>query len=341
MSKAVTMRDIAKELNISVVSVSKALSDRDGVSDSVRKMIKDKALEMGYLYVAPGTDQKESKTVGVIVSHSYISDNAFYSKLYQILVMEFARINYSCILEIINDKDEVEGNLPNVVLSGKVDGLVVLGPMLKGMLHTISMTSIPCIYLDTYSTDNNEDAVVSDNLYGSQLVTNYLIAKGYKNIAFVGSIVATNSIMDRYLGYYKSLLKHQMAVREDYLIPDRSTDGNIFSEFVLPAKMPDAFVCNCDETAYKLMQYLKSKGYSIPEDVAVVGYDDYIWATVCNPQLTTFRVDMEAMGKATSELMEQKLTHKEIGTGRKVISGEIVIRDSVGDKRKKEYKEIM
>ena len=332
MSKKVTMRDIAKELNISVVSVSKALSSREGVSEKVREQIKCKADEMGYVYMNSGAAMT-SHNFGAVVSQSYISDNAFYSKLYQNLVIEFGKMNASCMLEIMNHYDERNAVLPNLLMSNKVDGLIILGPLENECLRKIVMTDIPCVLLDTYLVDANVDSVVSDNVYGSHVLTNYLIAKGHKKIAFVGSIEQTNSIMDRYLGYYKSLLINNMPIKEDYLIRDREKDGYIFNEFKLPKDMPDAFVCNCDESAYRLVEYLKKLNYKIPEDISVVGFDDYLYSSICNPQLTTFRVNMEKMGRAAAESMEEKVNNKGYNGSRKVISGDIVIRDSVADRR--------
>lgn len=333
MSKKVTMRDIAKEMNISVVSVSKALSSKEGVSEKVREQIKKKADEMGYVYINPSAGDSISRNFGVLVSQSYISDSAFYSKLYQNLVMEFGKANYACMLEIISHQDEKAGNMPNMLIGKKVDGLIILGPIEKECLKKIIMTDVPTVFLDSYMADSNIDCVVSDSVYGSHMLTNYLIAKGHKKIAFVGNIESTNSIMDRFLGYYKSMLQSGMKIREDYIIKDRGADGLLIN-FPFPKDMPDAFVCNCDEVAYKTVERLKEEGYRVPEDVSVVGFDDYIFATICNPQLTTFRVNMQMMGQAAVEIIENKMSDRNYHLGRKVICGDIVIRDSVADRRK-------
>ena len=100
-------------------------------------------------------------------------------------------------------------------------------------------------------------------------------------------------------------------------------------EFKLPEDMPDAFVCNCDETAYHLVKFLQKKGLRIPEDASVVGFDDYIFATFCDPKLTTFSVDMREMSRAAVGLMEEKIKNPNTDRIRRVISGEIIIRDSV------------
>nr|MCR5500423.1 substrate-binding domain-containing protein [Acetatifactor sp.] len=126
-------------------------------------------------------------------------------------------------------------------------------------------------------------------------------------------------------------MQHHLPIRQDYLLPDRTADG-LFKEIELPDDMPEAFVCNCDEIAYRLAEQLKKKKVRIPEDVSVVGFDDYIFATLCTPQLTTFRVDMEEMSRVAVQLMVDRLKTPHKVSGRRVISGEIIIRDSVADR---------
>ncbi|MBR6308158.1 MAG: LacI family DNA-binding transcriptional regulator [Lachnospiraceae bacterium] len=327
MSKNVTMRDIARKMNISAVSVSKAISGHEGVSDSLRAEILKVADELGYNY-APKSAEK-SLSIRVMVSETYFSDNSFYSRLFGCLASEFMKKGHDCTLEILSHKNENGGELPGGIASGAADGVIVLGPVLKPCMDKVLHLDMPVVFVDNYTPEDIIDCVVGDNVYGSHMLTTYLINKGHKKISFVGTVNATNSITDRYLGYVKALMQHGIAAREDYLIPDRNDDGILTDEFNLPADMPDAFVCNCDETAYHLVKFLQKKGYKIPEDISVVGFDDYIFATFCDPKLTTFSVDMREMSRAAVSLMEEKIKNPGIDRIRRVISGEIIIRDSV------------
>ena len=331
MSKEVTMRDIAARLNVSAVSVSKAISGKEGVSDSVRELILKTAAEMGYKYTSKSSEEAVHYNVGVIVSQTFISDSAFYSKLFQNLAIEFGKAGHSCTLEILSHRDEREGYLPVGVAGEHMDGVIVLGPISDICMSKVLRIETPCVFVDNYTPDDNADCVVSDNVYGSHMLTNYLIKKGHRKIAFVGTVTATNSIMDRYLGYLKSLMASGIEVRPDYILPDRDEKGYL-KDIDIPADMPEAFVCNCDEVAYHLVEQLNKKNVKVPEDVSIVGFDDYIFATISKPQLTTFRVDMEEMSRVAVELMVDKLKNPHSYHGRKMISGQIVIRDSVREK---------
>ena len=93
--------------------------------------------------------------------------------------------------------------------------------------------------------------------------------------------------------------------------------------------MPTAFVCNCDETAYKLVNQLKNAGYSVPEDISVVGYDNHIYSTICNPRLTTLDVNSRVMSTEAVDIILHKIRDVNYRRGRTLVTGKLVRRESV------------
>ena len=330
MGKNITMKDVANQLGVSTVTVSKALSDREGVSDSVREMIKQKADEMGYRYNFLGKSMKEGMNynVGVIVAEQFMHESAFYAKMYQTISTELLNYNYFGILEVVTEEDELECNLPKLLQNNKVDGLIVLGQMNRTYIEGITTSGIPFIFLDFSDECFPVDTIVSDNFYGAFEITMHLIAKGHKRIGFVGNIHATTSIMDRYIGYYKALRQNRLELKEEWILSDRDDHGR-FIPIQLPTDMPTAFVCNCDEVAYQFIRQLKSSGYRVPEDISVVGFDNYIYATISDPQISTVEVNVEAMSEAAVNSILRRMKHPALDYSRKIISGRIIIRDSV------------
>ncbi len=338
MAKQVTMKDIAKALNISTVSVSKALSGKEGVSVEVREKIKNKADEMGYRYSLGIKEISNDKSynIGILIARRYIEDDtAFYSKLYNNMIIKLSSLNYFGIMEILSKEDEEAYIPPNTISNNKVDGIIILGQLKDKYIDLINHSDVPYIFLDFYDEHSQVDSVVSDNVYGSYLLTNYLIETGHKKIGFIGDIFATSSILDRYLGYYKSLLQHEIMLHEEWVLKDRDENGVLFRNYDFPKEMPQAFVCNCDEVAYIVVERLLEKGYKVPEDISVVGFDDYIYATICKPQLTTFAVDLEIMASMAVESILKSIKGEDFSPGRKVISGNLVIRDSVKERNNK------
>ena len=331
MAKEVTMKDIASELGISTVSVSKALTGRDGVSEEMRALIKNKAKEMGYQYSVTKSGRESKKfIIGVLVEEHFVKDqaSAFYFRMYQKIVMKLSSSNFSAILEILTEDMIANNIVSQVVTDKKVDGIIALGKIKSTYLKKIRDTKLPIVYLDYYDRDMEVPSVITDNTYGTYMLTNLLTASGHTKIAFVGDIFATPSILDRYLGYMRGLIVHGLKVPEDYLICDRDSKGE-YVDLKLPEDMPTAFVCNCDDIAKVLTDKLKKLGYKIPEDISVVGFDNSPIAEYMEPKLTTVEVDMDTMVETASDILIKMISGEGEIHGRKVISGQIKVRDSI------------
>ncbi len=331
MKKNVKMADIAEQLHVSNVTVSKALANKEGVSEELRAKIKTLASEMGYHYNTSAKSLKDGLTynIGVTVAERFINPNrSFYWEMYQNILDILKDYNYYGIIEIIKSDAEEKLILPSFVGNNKVDGLIVLGPLSTEYLHMLSEQRMPMVLLDFYGEDIGLTTILSDNFYGAYLATNFLFRNGHTKIGFVGTLSATSSIQDRFLGYYKSLMEHGVEKRADWIIDDRAK-GDLFTEFLLPREMPTAFVCNCDEIAFSFINFLTEKGYSVPEDISIVGFDNYIFATLCKPQLTTINVDMRRMANAAVTALFHKVKNPNHAPERLLVSGSLIRRDSV------------
>lgn len=335
MAKAVKMQDMAEKLGVSTMTISKALSGKPGVSEATRDKIKKLAVEMGY--IAPGVERDElrkSYNIGVILTEYHAEQYAAFSwKLYQSLSTSAVRKNCFVMLEIISSEDEKNLELPRLIRERKIDGLLVLGSMGSDYLKMLAAKeSIPVIYVDFYDNCVHEDCVVSNSFYGSYAITNYLFEKGHSRIGFVGTLFSTKSITDRFMGYEKAMIEHGEKVREEWIIPDREA-RNCYEKITLPMEMPTAFVCNCDITASKLIRSLHEKGYQVPGDISVVGYDDFLYPGLCDVEITTYGVDMGHMARTTIQVMLKRLMGDKDSKGVHVIEGYIAEKDSVLDIR--------
>ena len=231
------------------------------------------------------------------------------------------------MLEIVTAESEQNCTMPQMISSGLVEGILFMGELSRDYLQTIRDTKLPCIMLDFYDDEIDEDSVCSDNLHGSYRITSHLIEQGCQQIGFVGAPLSTASIMDRYLGYRKALLRNNLSANPDWLIQDRNEAGR-FIPLILPPTLPDAFVCSCDEVAYLLVNALQERGVRIPEDILVAGYDDYRYATICDPPLTTYHVNVDKMCETAISALIRKIRGKSYTQGCVVINGSFIIRKS-------------
>ena len=231
MVKAVKLADIAEKLNVSVVTVSKALSGQKGVSEELREKIKDLADEMGYVPIHSNQKNKNnSYTIGVISLESYFAKFAsFYWKMYQELATRAVKKNCFTMLEVINTHAEQTLEPPKLLEEERVDGVIIIGrPRQEYLKMLYRYKKFPMVFMDFYD-DNEEviDSVISASFNGAYTMTNYLFGLGHTRIAYVGTLMYTESITDRYFGYCKALMEHHVPVREDWIVKDRDEENGI------------------------------------------------------------------------------------------------------------------
>lgn len=329
----VRLADIAEKTGVSTVTVHNALAGNKGVSEEMRQRIRMVAEEMGYQAPAgkkTGDDSREFKMIGVLIAENYLAEyTTFYWKMYQELAAIATEKHCFTVVEVLKKADEKRTlKIPSCLEEGRVDGLIVIGEIDKRYIAKMKeKTKIPVVFLDFYDKELAKDAVVTDNFYGMFLMTEFMFEQGIDELAFVGSIFATSSIMDRYCGFMKSLMLHRKNVRPEWVIEDRDEGGQM--GFELPQKLPKGFVCNCDLAAFMLIDKLREREIRVPEDIAVVGFDNYLYPGLADRKITTYEVNTRGMAKVAIEKVLKQIRDPESGRGMDVVSGHMVIKRSV------------
>lgn len=338
MAKAVRMADIAEAMGVSTVTVSKALSDQKGVSEELRVKIKEKAREMGYKTASaryrerPGSGR--SYTFGVIVSDRFLAKyESFYWNLYQEVATAAVRKGCFTMLEVLKADDEDRLVMPRLLGERKAEGLIIIGRLQeKYMEKLIQQVDIPFILLDFTDRNGAYDAVISNSYMGMYRMTNYLFDMGHREIGFVGNVFFTGSITDRFFGYLKSLAEHGVELDREWVLQDRNQQtgrSDVGFEWKLPKKMPTAFVCNNDVAAAALVEHLQQEGYRVPQDISVVGYDNYQPPGLCDVEITTYEVDMSGMAERAVGNLISKLSGESYRQGVTIVDGKIIYKESV------------
>ena len=327
--KKPTMRDIGREVGVSAVTVSKALAGKTGMSEDMRKKILQAAERMGYDY--PGQARNEMGhplDIGILVPEAFFGANTYYADVYKRLVQRLSDLGHFALLELIDRDEEEKLHLPKIMESSRVQGIIMLGQPRRDYYRMIVQKDLPVVFLDFYDEQASADAVVGDNGYGCYRLTSHLIKNGHAGIGFVGNYRATSSIMDRYLGFYKAMLSHNLPLREDWIIMDRDLDNVLLESMQLPEKLPTAFVCNCDVVARRLMNQLAAAGIRVPEDISITGYDDFEMEAAPGPGISTFRVDVNAMVNVAVKTILERCAGSDRPFGRTVIGGQPIYRGS-------------
>ncbi|WP_010263574.1 LacI family DNA-binding transcriptional regulator [Treponema primitia] len=330
MPKEVRLSDIAERIGVSTVTVSKALADKQGMGEDLRAKIKETASAMGYTPSKKKNLQKPSTgNIGILVPQRFLyGANSFYWDMYQRLLHCLLEKTYFGLLEILSIEDEDNLVVPRMLQDKKIDGIIILGQLDRPYREFISSVSGEIlVYLDSDEVSQGDTCIISDGYYGMYTMTKYLISMGHRDIYFVGSIDATSSILDRYYGYCRAMHERKFPVTPDMIIPDRDEKGRM--GFTLPDRLPSAFACNSDATAGYLITLLKEHNLEIPNDISVVGFDDYMLPGLSHPSITTYAVDIDKMVSTCANIIIQKILNNNYLQNTTIINGHIVIRDSV------------
>jgi LacI family transcriptional regulator len=278
MKPRIKMSDIARELNVSTVTVSKALNDKEGVSDKLREQIKQQAGKMNYVYNSLPRSMLKGRNfnIGILIGVKYLGESSFYWIFFQKLLAILKEKKYLGILEIVTAEDEECRLVPAFMQANKVDGVIVLGQLPDGYLQMVT-ESATCVFLDFYSEIGKCDCIASNNFLASYKLTKLLIDRGHRKIAFIGTTSATTSILDRYMGFCKAML--ESGLPHSGAIEDRDSRGYTFPEYALDPGKYTAYVCNNDYLAGSVIRQLGRIGLRVPKDISIVGFDN-AWNSV-------------------------------------------------------------
>lgn len=330
MAKQVTMRDIAKAMNTSVVTVSNAISEKAGVSETLRREILRTAEELGYCFPQKTEGRREkSLMAGIICSRSYMSEeSSFYWEMYRNTVNEASRRGMITMLEIL-EMDEEPPLSSGLSARNDVDGFLVIGQIDDRYLnYFLEKGKRPVVLLDFCRPEYHCDAVMSNNYIGAYRITKYLTDHGHRQIGFVGTGRTSFNVVERYYGFCRCMREQGLIIRPEWLLEDRELRTE-HPKIRLPEKLPSAFVCSSDYAAGILYNELTAHGVRVPEDVSLIGYDDYLYGNTFSRELTTYRVDLPRMAGKAVELLERRLNAPNLSCGVYYVDSEIIERSSV------------
>jgi LacI family transcriptional regulator len=285
--KKVSLSTIAKQLNVSAVTVHKALKNQQGVSDKLRLKIIETAERLGYK--PPSAIKQNADFIFLIHKNFILSPNEqFYSEIYHHLNLECMLVNAKLHLIVHEGLKSTAAHFKTAMSDTIIDGIFISGQIDSETLEYIGGMKMPTVCVDFYSSDYSFDYIYADNYYAGYILTKYLIKKGHKEIGFIGNINFSNAIADRYFGYLRALNKYGIAASAQLHINHNiETDGYAVSF----AKRPTAYICHCDRAAAFLYDQIKEKGLSIPDDISVIGFDNTDICEHLQPKLTSFGIE--------------------------------------------------
>ena len=316
--KKVTQGRIAEVLGISRNTVSKALNNEVGVSEELRKKIRDTAIEMGYnkLVVLDEKGGIYKQNIALVCIGNALVDS-FWNTFIVALDKRLRSLNFNMTLCFLDEEDDRDLKIPDTLSSSYVAGIVFIGVCTKPFAKKLMKLSIPTVFIDTFwDVDINNlisDTLLIDNYHAVYDITNRLIKDGHKRIGFLGDIYTCKSYYERWKGYRDALLDNKREYDESICAIGENIDGAYTEEdylFKVFKKMdikPTAMVCCNDRYAIQFMINLKSEGYQVPEDIAVAGFDNLKESSYFYPTLTTVEGNRTQLGTRAAEQIVKRI----------------------------------
>lgn len=335
----ITIKDIARELRVSVTTVSNALNDKPGVGKSARKKILKMAKEMGYQpdYFAKGLVSRQSYVIGLIITN--IAD-PFYPELALGAQEKASACGYSMMLFNTNHVVENERKIIEMLKSKGVDGILLATAQQDDPnIELLDGLHIPYVLVNRLVLNPKKaspiDSVSLDNYGGSHKAATHLCRLGHTRIAMVAGDMESSTAIGRTQGALDAFAEFGITIPPEWLIKGGYSKDSAYSavQNILTRKdRPTAIFAQDDNMALGVREAAYEAGLKIPEDLALVGFNDIHISSLTGIELTTVRTNQYDMGMAGAEMLIHKLQHPDrSGISNKIVmEAELVIRKSCG-----------
>lgn len=333
-SSQLTIKDIARSLNVSISTVSRALKDHPDISQETKDLIRSYAEKFNYRpnVLALSLRRQRSYSIGLIIPaivHHYFS--SVISGIEELAHKE----GYNLIICQSNENQYREMINLQTLIDHRVDGILVsLSKTTQSYEHFSEALAngVPIVFFDRVCEQLETDKVITDDFEGGRIATEYLINKGCKNIIHLAAPQNLLIGRERRNGYCEALRKAGIEVREDRILKcDTREEVQTLRQHILnlAPDLDGIFAVN-DSTAIAVIQVLQHNGFRIPEDISVIGFGDGPNASIINPELTTVVQKGYEMGRESVKLLLQRLNNPaaDINYQTKVFKPTLKIRQS-------------
>jgi len=327
----INIKTIAIKAGVSTATVSRVLNNYSGIRDVTRKKVLKVINEYDYEInaIAKSLKQKKTMTIGIIIGNVLSQFYSFIAKSVEDTALKYG---FSTILCNGDDDPLKELKYLKVLKSNRVDG-IILTPTGKNAeyIKNLIKNGTKIVLIDRLIDGVFCDAILVDNLNAAYIATKHLIEQGYKRIGIINGYIDRTTGHDRLEGYKRALIEANIKINEDLIKIGnfKKRSGYELTEQLLKNKPEAIFVTNLDMVLGSVL-LLKEKLINIPEDVALVGFDDSDWATILNPPLTVVKQPVYSLGETAAEILLKKIINNEETNNPliHVLNTELIIRKS-------------
>jgi LacI family transcriptional regulator len=330
-----TIHDIARKLNITASTVSRALKDHPRISAETKKAVQKAAVKLNYQpnNIAAALRNGKSNIIGIIVP---TADRTFFSSVVRGIEEIANTAKYNVMICQTYDNFDKEVSTVEALLNARVDGIIVShGKETQNFEHFLKVKErgIPIILFDRSNDELEVSNVVIDDFLGAYKATEHLVQQGCKRIAHFTNARKISIFKERLRGYREALLDNDLKFDESLVVDSnlQLEDGRSSMEQLLKRKdIPDGVFSSSAYGILGAMQVLKEKGFKVPEDVALVGFSNEPFTSFTEPPLSTVDQHPMRMGNAAAEIFLEEMAAKDkkFIPQKIVLKPELIIRQS-------------
>lgn len=334
---SITAKQIAQQLGLSEAAVSMALNNKPGVSTETRALVKEAALNLGYDFTKIKHSKKTFGTICFVIFRKHgavVSDTPFFNTLSDSVMESSISSGYKFTLQyIIDDNGDVQEQLDHILPADCV-GIILLGTEMKREdFFPFAYINLPIVLLDTYFRSEKMDCVKIDNMEGVSIATKHLIAKRRQQPGYLRSTYPIFNFVERFEGFLSAIRANGMSASKSIVHDLSPSMEGAYADMcaLLEAKdeIANCYVADNDLIAAGAMKALKEFGYRLPQDVAIIGFDNMPMCTYLSPSLTTINVPIRYMAQTAVNRLINIIQGAKFYPIKIEISTNLIIRKSV------------
>lgn len=329
------MKDVARLAGVSTSTVSHVINNNRFVSDAVREKVTTAISQLNYAPSALARSLKlnQTRTIGMLLT---ASSNPFYSEVVRGVERSCYERGYSLVLcNTDGDENRMNRSL-ETLLQKRVDGLLIM--CTESHIPSVEILtrypSIPSVMMDWSPFEGGGDIIQDNSLLGGEMATRHLISRGYTRIACIAGPQDKTPARLRLEGFHQAMEQAGLAVPPGYIVAgDLEFEGgyNAMNQLLALNPLPQAVFTSNDAMAVGVYHALYQAGLSVPQDIAVIGYDDIELARYMTPPLTTIHQPKDELGELAIDTLLHRLAEPGGSQQLLVLTPELVERGSVGE----------
>lgn len=332
----ISAKELAQLINVSPATVSMVFNNKPGISETTRELVMRTAAQYGYTGKTSQPAPSAAKIIQLInyKKHGKIAaDTPFFSQLTEGITQECYRQNAALHISYFYENMDMSAQLSSLKEVDCIGILLLATEMGKEDFKKFKDFRVPIVVLDCYYDELMFDCVLINNIQGAFKATSYLLQCGHQKIGYLRSNIEISNFAERADGYYKALRAHNISTSHPYVhaISPTAEEGCQDMLAVLDSKpdLADAYFADNDIITAAAMKAFRERGYRLPEDISIIGFDDMPLCDMMEPSLSTMRVKKQELGATAIQRLMDRVENNQREYLKMCMATKLIKRESV------------